>query len=144
MRYDVVVLGGGLTGVELAAELSENGHVAVVGDEPTVTRARQRGLTAHESTLASASPPIDCTAETVVVATRSDARTLLLATAAPRAFETDRVVALITDPELDAAFADAGIDTVCVPTAVSRAAADAVSRVAPPTSDTPERTSLRE
>jgi Trk K+ transport system NAD-binding subunit len=147
--YDVVVLGGGPTGVELATELSARGRrVVVFGDETSVKRARRRGLSAHESTLASANQPVECVAETVVVATPSDARTLLLASAAGRTFETDDVVALVTDPATRVAFDDAGIDTVCVATAVSRATTDVVTldgQSAPDvTTDATERVPLRE
>jgi Trk K+ transport system NAD-binding subunit len=126
--YDVVVLGGGSTGIELATELSGRGRrVAVFDDETAVERARRGGLTAHESPLESANPPLDCSAETVVVATASDARNLLLAAAASRAFGADRVVALVNDPDRRAAYDDAGIDTVCVSRTVARETIDSIT-----------------
>jgi Trk K+ transport system NAD-binding subunit len=125
---DVVVLGGGPTGVELATELSDRGRrVAVFDDEAAVTRAHRRGLTAHESSLASAKPPVACAAETVVVATPSDARNLLLAAAAPHAFDADRVIALVNDPARQVAFDDAGIETVCVSRTVVRATTESLA-----------------
>lgn len=127
MTQDTLVLGGGPLGLELATELAARDHsVAFVGDVATAERARGAGLSADESTLATAVPSVDRTASTVVVATDCDARNLLLAVAAPRAFGAERVVALVNDPERRTAFEDAGIETVCVSRIVARAATDAV------------------
>ena len=128
MTQETLVLGGGPIGLEFATELAaQNQPVVIVDGEPTVSRAREAGLTAHESTLETATLPADRSASTVVVATASDARNLLLATAARRAFDADRVVALVNDPDRRAAFDDAGIETVCVSRAVARATADSVA-----------------
>ncbi|WP_327050460.1 NAD-binding protein [Halomicrococcus gelatinilyticus] len=128
MTQETLVLGGGPIGLEFATELAaQNQPVAIVDGEPTVSRAREAGLTAHESTLETATLPADRSASTVVVATASDARNLLLATAARRASDADRVVALVNDPDRRAAFDDAGIETVCVSRTVARATADSVA-----------------
>jgi trk system potassium uptake protein TrkA len=133
MTQKTLVLGGGPTGLEIATELAgQDQPVAFVDAEPTATRAREAGLTAHESTLQTARPSVDCSAGTVIVATQSDARNLLLATVAPRAFDADRVVALVNDPDRRVAFDDAGIETVCVSRSVARATTDAIA-VADPT-----------
>lgn len=128
MTQKTLVLGGGPTGLEIATELAgQDQPVAFVDAEPTATRAREAGLTAHESTLQTARPSVGCSAGTVIVATQSDARNLLLATVAPRAFDADRVVALVNDPDRRVAFDDAGIETVCVSRAVARATTDAIA-----------------
>ncbi len=127
MTQKTLVLGGGPTGLEIATELAvRNQSVAFVDGESMANRARETGLTAHESTLETASPSVDYSAETVVVATGSDAQNLLLATAAPRVFDADRVVALVNDPDRQVAFDDAGIETVCVSQAVARATTDSI------------------
>lgn len=127
MTQEVLVLGGGATGLAVASELTVRGQtVALVDDAATVDRARETGVTAHESALDTATLAVDRTAATVVVATPCDARNLLLGATAPRAFGADRVVALVNDPTRREAFDAAGIETVCVPQSVARATTDAV------------------
>ncbi|MFC7176357.1 NAD-binding protein [Halosegnis marinus] len=127
MTHDTLVLGGGPLGLALAAALAERDpSVAFVDGAAMATRARAAGLTAHESTLETAASAVDAPVETVVVATDSDARNLLLAAAAPRELGADTVVALLNDPDRRAAFDDAGIETVCVSEAVARATAESV------------------
>lgn len=149
MTQETLILGGGTVGLELAAELAgRNQAVAIVDGESMTTRARDTGLIAHQSTLETATPPGDHSAETVVVATPSDARNLLLAMSAPRVFDADRVVALVNDPQKRAAFEDAGIETVCVSQAVARATSDSIAvEEAPPVdrpTETDERVKVRE
>lgn len=127
MTQQTIVLGGGSIGLELATELVARSHtVTFVDDEKTCGRACAAELTTHESALETA-PAIDCTGATVVVATRSDARNLLLASAITRRFDTEAVVALVNNPATQVAFDDAGIDTVCVATAISRATTSAMN-----------------
>jgi Trk K+ transport system NAD-binding subunit len=121
MTHDILVLGGGPIGLELATEIATRSQsVTFVDGESMANRAREAGLTAHESTLET-TPSVDCSAATVVVATPSDGRNLLLGAAAPRAFGADRVIALVNDPDRRAVFEDAGIETVCVSRAVAGA-----------------------
>jgi trk system potassium uptake protein TrkA len=128
MTQEILVLGGGPIGLRIATELSACGNgVVVVDDETVAARARRRGLTAHASSLENATPAIERSAATVVVATPSDSRNLLLAVAAPRAFEAERVVALVNDPERRTVFEEAGIETVCVSGAVAQ---EALGRIA--------------
>jgi Trk K+ transport system NAD-binding subunit len=128
MTQETLVLGGGPIGLHLATELAGQDHaVAVVDVASMVSRARETGLLAYESTLETATPNVDCTAETVIVATPSDARNLLLATAAPRAFDAERVIALVNDPDRLAVFDAAGIETVCVSRAIAAAIVDDIS-----------------
>jgi Trk K+ transport system NAD-binding subunit len=132
MTHETLVLGGGPTGLEIATELTvQNRSVAFADAESSASRAREAGLTTHESTLETAKPSIDCSAVTVVVATSCDARNLLLATAAPHAFDADRVIALVNDPDRRAAFDDAGIETICVSETVARTTTDFVTAEEP-------------
>lgn len=133
MTQEILVLGGGPIGLELTTELAaQNQPVTFVDGGPIAARAREAGLPAHESALDTATPSVKCSASTVVAATDCDARNLLLAATAPRAFDAERVVALVNDPERRPAFDDAGIETVCVSRAVARSAVDAVSAEASP------------
>lgn len=120
MTQETLVLGGGATGLEVASELAARGRsVTLVDEATTVGRARRAGVDAHESALDTAKRAVDRTAATVVVATGSDARNLLLAAAAPRSFDAERVVALVNDPRNRPAFDDAGVETVCVSRSVA-------------------------
>ncbi|WP_255198339.1 NAD-binding protein [Halorarius litoreus] len=141
MTQEILVLGGGATGLEVAGELAADGQsVALVDEAATVERARKTGVVAHESALDTSKLAVEQTAATVVVATPSDARNLLLGATAPHAFGADRVVALVNDPDRREAFEDAGIETVCVSAAVARATTEtvAVETSTPPTR--PEQT----
>jgi Trk K+ transport system NAD-binding subunit len=127
MTQDTLVLGGGPTGLEIAAELATGGRpVTYLDGAAMAKRARKAGLIAHESTLETEAQAIDHAASTVVVATGSDARNLRLAATAPRVFGAERVVALVNDPTRVRAFDHADIETVCVSRTVARAASDAV------------------
>lgn len=128
MTQETLVLGGRPIGLRIATGLAaRNRPVTLVGRKTVASRAREAGLAAHESALEAATPSVDRSAATVVVATRSDARNLLLAVTAPRTFDADRVVALVNDPDRQAAFDDAGIETICISRSVARAAANSVS-----------------
>jgi Trk K+ transport system NAD-binding subunit len=125
---ETLVLGGRPIGLRIATELAaRNRPVTLVGRETVASRAREAGLAAHESALEAATPSVDRSAATVVVATRSDARNLLLAVTAPRTFDADMMVALVNDPDRQAAFDDAGIETIRISRSVARAAANSVS-----------------
>jgi Trk K+ transport system NAD-binding subunit len=126
MTQETLVLGGGPIGLELAAELAaQDRPVSFVDGERMAERARRAGLIAHESTLETA-PSVERSASTVVVATPSDARNLLLAAAAPRAFDAERVIALVNDPDRQAAFEDIGVETVCVSRTLARVTTDSI------------------
>jgi Trk K+ transport system NAD-binding subunit len=155
MTQETLVIGGGPIGLHLATELAAQDHdVAVVDVASMVSRARETGLSAYESTLETARPNVDCSAMTVIVATPSDARNLLLATAAPRAFDAERVIALVNDPDRLALFDAAGIETLCVSRAIAAATVDAMtvddplsvgdSTTEDRTPETTDRTVLRE
>lgn len=127
MTQDVLVLGGGATGLTIATELVASGqNVTLVDDAATVSRARTAGVATREVALDTAEPVVGQTAATVVVATASDARNLLLGAKAPRLFGADRVVALLHDPDRREAFEAADIETICVSEVLTRATADTV------------------
>ena len=121
MTQETLVLGGGSTGLEITSELAARGGDVTLVDEPTtVDRARNRRVSTHESTLEATPTLGHRNVGTVVVATGSDARNLLLAGAAPGAFRAERIVALLNDPRNRPAFDDAGIETLCVSATLSR------------------------
>jgi Trk K+ transport system NAD-binding subunit len=132
MTQDVPIFGGGVTGLEIAAELAARGqNVTLIDDAATASRARTVGVTAHDVVGDRAESAVGQTAATVVVATSSDARNLMLGVKAPRLFGTDRVVALVNDPDRREAFEAANIETVCVSEALTRATTDAVDLEGP-------------
>lgn len=137
MRHDILVLGGGPVGHALAAQFGARDHtVAFVDDDArTIDRARDAGVTAHEAPLETAANPHGLAAATVVAATSSDARNLLLAGAATRAFGADRTVALVNEAANLSAFDDAGVETVHVPAAV---AGETAGRVGDPSAAPPD------
>ncbi|MFC6737438.1 NAD-binding protein, partial [Halolamina salina] len=65
-------------------------------------------------------------ASTVVVATRSDRRNLLLAQSIRVRFDTPRVIVLVNSPDRVDPFADAGHEVVCATSAVSTAVSEHV------------------
>jgi Trk K+ transport system NAD-binding subunit len=137
MTQDVLVLGGGATGLTIATELAASGqNVTLVDGAATVSRARTAGVSVSEVALDTAEPAVGQTAATVVVATASDARNLLLGAKARRLFGADRVVALLHDPDRREAFEAADIETICVSEALTRATTDTVG-LEDPTAATP-------
>jgi Trk K+ transport system NAD-binding subunit len=59
------------------------------------------------------------TASTAIVATRSDARNLLVAQLARTQFDVPRIVVLVHDPERLGSLAEAGHEPVCATAALS-------------------------
>lgn len=125
MNHDTVIIGGKGIGETLAEELASGARDVVFLDEDdgAVERAAAAGADAH---------PIDVSASTVldregiespsvaIAASREDGRNLLVAQLL-RARRTDRVIALVNDPENVDAFADAGVEPVCASTALASA-----------------------
>ncbi|ERH14052.1 MAG: K+ transport system, NAD-binding component [halophilic archaeon J07HB67] len=106
-----VVLGDARSGV-IARRLRADGHTTAVVSE---TDEREGGVT-DPTTLADAGVG---GAATVVVATRSDSRNLLVAQLVRANFDVTRLLVLVNDPDHTAALADAGHEPVCVTSAVS-------------------------
>lgn len=120
------VLGGGRLGTAVARRLRSNGYpVSLVdssADRPETSgrRGDPVDLTLlEEAGLAGAS--------TVIVATRSDRRNLLVAQLVSARFDVPEVVVLANVPDRLDAFAEAGHDPVCATDALSDAIADFVS-----------------
>lgn len=148
MTQEVLVLGGGATGLEIADELAASGQkVTLIDDAATISRARTAGVAGCEAPLDTANAAVGQAAPTVIVATPSDARNLLLGAKAPRAFGAERVVALLHDPERREAFEAADIETICVSTALTGSVTDTFTVEAPtpatPSDETATRRRLR-
>lgn len=65
-------------------------------------------------------------ASTVIVATRSDRRNLLLAQVVSTRYDTPRVVVLVNEPDRLSLFEAAGHEPICVTTTLSAAISEAV------------------
>jgi Trk K+ transport system NAD-binding subunit len=112
------VLGGAHLGVAIAERLRADGHAVAVVDERSdpadvpVTRASPTDV--ERLTEAGLE-----TASSVTVATRSDARNVLVAQLVRVHFDVPRTLVLVHDPERVPLLAEAGHEPVCVSTALS-------------------------
>jgi len=112
-------------GTAIAEQLRANGYqVATVSegpdsvDVPTVNGDPSAVAVLSEAGIEPAS--------TVIVATRSDRRNLLIAQLVRTHFGVSRVIPLVHDPERSALFAEAGHEPLCVSTALSTAVEEVV------------------
>lgn len=117
---EYVVLGGNHVGEAIASRLHAGGHdVVVVTDTPTSTDVRTlEGDPAELSTL------VDLTlAEeaTVLVATRSDARNLLVAQLVRANFDVPRTFVLTNRPDRADSVDAAGHEPICATSAIADA-----------------------
>ncbi|MFB6280804.1 MAG: NAD-binding protein [Haloferacaceae archaeon] len=123
---NVYVLGGGSTGVAVARRLrAEDRSVALID----AASASATGVPTRRADPTDPAALADAGVEdapTVVVATPSDSRNLLVAQLAVARFDVDRVVVRANCPTRRRALADAGHDTVCGTTAVADAMVDRV------------------
>ncbi len=106
-----VVLGDARSGV-IARRLRADGHTVAVVSE---THDEEGGV-ADPATLTDAGVGA---AATVIVATRSDSRNLLVAQLVRVHFDVSRLLVLVNDPDRTTALAEAGHEPVCVASAVS-------------------------
>lgn len=120
---DVYVLGGGAVGTALAQRLLESNHEVIlidIGANPDEVPARRVDPTdsnaLDEAGLSSAA--------TVIVATPSDSRNLLIAQLVRVRFDVDRVLVVANEPDRVEMLTDAGHDTVCASTALADAVVD--------------------
>jgi Trk K+ transport system NAD-binding subunit len=128
MNYDTVVIdsGGGI-GETLARRLtSEAGGTRVIfldEDDRAVARAAAAGVDARLGGLPTASA-LDREdvrdARVAIVASREDGRNLLVSQHL-RTRHAGRVIALVNDPDNLTAFADAGVEPVCIPRTLASA-----------------------
>jgi Trk K+ transport system NAD-binding subunit len=110
-------------GLAIAERLQTDGEAVVVVDEaydaadvPGVAGSPTDVDLLAESGLEAAS--------TAIVATRSDARNLLVAQLARTHFDVSRTVVLVHDPERLASLAEAGHEPVCATAALSETITD--------------------
>jgi len=114
------VLGGNHVGEAVASRLHASGHdVVVVTDAPTATDLRTMAGDPTDLSTLSALGLSD--AATVLVATNSDARNLLVAQLVRTQFDVPRTVVLTNDPEQMDAVKAAGHEPICATSAIADA-----------------------
>lgn len=117
------VLGGDAVGTAIADQLRTDGHrVALIDTSDESGAVPGAGGDPTASTVLSKSG-IDASS-TVVVATRSDPRNLLIAQLVRARFDVPRVVAFVDDPDRLPLFVEAGHEPFCVTTALSETLAE--------------------
>lgn len=127
MTYEILIIGGGATGWVLAREFDREYDVLLLdGDSRTIERVREDGIAAEtvspeESTKLARTMPSG--AKTAIVASRADSTNLLAAQQARLRGKTERVIALVNEPQNTAAFDDADITPVCASSALATALA---------------------
>lgn len=119
------VLGGDHVGIAIAEQLLANGHQVTIV-EASYESNDIPGFAGDPSTLDVLSESGIGDASTVIVATRSDRRNLLVAQLVRAHFDVPRVIVLVNDPDRTALFAEAGHEPFCVPTALSTAVGEAI------------------
>lgn len=112
------ILGGGPVAIAIAEELQAAGHSVVVVDEAYESGSIPvfSGDPAAKAVLTESG--LDDRA-TVVVASRSDHRNLLIAQLVRTGFDVQDVVVFVHDPDRAPIFADAGHKPFCVTSAVA-------------------------
>lgn len=113
-----VVLGGGHVGLAIAERLQTDGHAVVVVDE-AYDAADVPGVAGSPTDVDVLTESGLETASTAIVATRSDAKNLLVAQLARTQFDVPRIVVLVHDPGRLAPLAEAGHEPVCATAALS-------------------------
>jgi len=111
-----VVLGDTARGTVIAQRLRADGYPTAVVAETDEEGADAADVLTDPAALADAG--VD-EASTVIVATRSDGRNLLVAQLARAHFDVPRLLVLANDPSRATALAEAGHEPVCVASAVS-------------------------
>ena len=138
----IVIAGCGRLGGKLATELSVEGHDVVVIDRDPSSFSR---LGAEFGGITTVGTAIDedvlreaniTQAAVFVAATNSDATNIMAAQVASRLFSVPKVIARISDSQLDDDYQDCGFHTICPPDwgiyqAKSLVLADEVRRLVP-------------
>ncbi|AUV82470.1 potassium transporter TrkA [Salinigranum rubrum] len=119
------ILGGDHVGVAIAEQLEANGHRIAIVDESYDSHDIP-GFVGDPSAPDALSESGVGAASTVVVATRSDRRNLLIAQLVRARFDVPRVITLVNDPDRLSLFVDAGHEPFCVTTALSETVGEAI------------------
>lgn len=122
---DFVVLGGGPIGSSIARRLHADNYTVHRVDESNESTdiPGSRGNPANVRDLEEADIS---NASTVIIATQSDRRNLLIAQLVRANFDVDRIVVLTNDPEREELFEAAGHEPVCATTAITSAIAESI------------------
>jgi trk system potassium uptake protein TrkA len=119
------ILGGATVGIALAKQLQAAGHrVAIVDD--SYDSPEIPGFEGDPATVDVLVESGVETAATVIAATGSDRRNLLIAQLVRTRFDVPRVVAFVHDPDRIPLFEDAGHEPFCVTTALAEACGETV------------------
>jgi trk system potassium uptake protein TrkA len=117
---DIYVLGGGAVGAAVTRRLHEEGHAAALIDESH--EASDIPIRSADPNDARVLDEVGLeTASTVIAATASDSRNLLIAQRVKSQFDTDHIVVLVNKPGRVAAIADSGHEPVCATTVLGDA-----------------------
>lgn len=119
------VLGGAHIGTAIAEQLRAAGHRVVVVDESHESD-HVPGVTGDPSAVDVLSESGIGSESTVIVATRSDRRNLLIAQLVRARFDAPRVIVFVHDPDRRPLFSDAGHESFCVTTTLSEAVGEFV------------------
>lgn len=122
------VLGGAHVGIAIAERLRAAGHrVAVIDDAYDSSASTDvPGIAADPAESDVLSDLGIQGTSTVVVATGSDRRNLLLGQSVRSRFGVSRIVPLVNDPSRVSAFEDAGYDPLCVTTVLAETVGETV------------------
>ncbi len=119
------IVGDDSSSVAIAERLRTNGQqVAIVGEVPEAESLPT--VVGDPSEIAVLSEAGIEPTSTVIVATRSDRRNLLIAQLVRAHFGVSRVIPLVNDPTRSALFEEAGHEPICVATALSTAVEEVV------------------
>jgi len=119
------ILGDDHVGIAIAEQLPTNGQrVATVNESHKSDDVP--GFVGDPSAIDVLSEAGVGTASTVLVATRSDRRNLLIAQLIRTRFDVSRIITFVNEPDRIPLFAEAGHEPFCVTSALSQAVGEAV------------------
>ncbi|WP_226043286.1 NAD(P)-binding protein [Natrinema sp. DC36] len=123
---ETVIIGGRHVGQELSERLlaQETTAVFLEDDSSTIKRALDVGIEAHEMDISDIQALSDIgleQAHTVIVATDSDSKNLLITQLLRVTFETDRLIVLVNHPQNLDLYDELEIETVCSTQALTTA-----------------------
>jgi trk system potassium uptake protein TrkA len=125
---ETTIIGGGHVGRELSERLVEREvSVAFLEEDAAIVEQTDGGVDARETDVSDVRSLSNAGVErarTVIVATESDSRNLLIAVSVRTAFETDRLIVLVNHPQNVELFEDVDADVTCSTRAVATALED--------------------